>query len=73
MLARGQPLDLRLSAGDLGPLGGHHRCRLTGAVFVGAETVVAVAYDVARIRLENLAGGGWLVGASSDAYREWGP
>jgi hypothetical protein len=41
-------------------------------VFVGAETVVAVAYEVARIRLENLAGAGWLVGASSDAYREWG-
>ena len=41
-------------------------------MFVGAETVVAVAYEVAGIRLENLAGGGWLAGASSDAYREWG-
>ena len=41
-------------------------------MFVGAETVVAVAYEVACIRLEDLAGGGWLVGASRDAYGEWG-
>jgi hypothetical protein len=33
---------------------------------------VAVAYEVAWIRLEDLARGGWLAGASSDAYSEWG-
>jgi hypothetical protein len=41
-------------------------------VFVGAETVVDVAYDVARVRLEHLARDGWLAGASGDAYGEWG-
>ena len=41
-------------------------------MFVGAETVVTVAYEVACIRLENLARGGWLADASSDAYSEWG-
>ena len=46
--------------------------RLTGAVFVSAETVVNVAFDVARARLARLAGlaGGWLAGASGDAYAE---
>ena len=34
--------------------------------------MVDVAYDVARVRLENLARDGWLVGASGDAYGEWG-
>jgi hypothetical protein len=45
--------------------------RLTGAVFVSAETVVSVAFDVARARLAGLAGG-WLAGASGDAYAEGG-
>ena len=45
--------------------------RLTGAVFVSAETVVNVAFDVARDRLAGLAGG-WLAGASVDAYAEGG-
>lgn len=45
--------------------------RLTGAVFVSAETVVNVAFDVARARLAGLAGG-WLAGASRDAYTEGG-
>jgi len=40
-------------------------------VFVGAETIVDVAYDVARGRLEHLACDGWLVVASGDAYGEW--
>jgi hypothetical protein len=43
--------------------------RLTGAVFVSAETVVNVAFDVARTRLARLVGG-WLAGASGDAYAE---
>jgi hypothetical protein len=43
--------------------------RLTGAVFVNAETVVNVAFDVARVRLAGLAGG-WLADASGDAYAE---
>jgi hypothetical protein len=41
-------------------------------VFVGGQTVVDVTYDVARIRLENLARGGWLAAASGDVYGEWG-
>ena len=45
--------------------------RLTGAVFVSAETVVSVAFDVARARLAGLAGG-WLADASGDAYAEGG-
>jgi hypothetical protein len=45
--------------------------RLTAAVFVSAETVVTVAFDVARARLAGLAGG-WLAGASGDAYAEGG-
>jgi hypothetical protein len=43
--------------------------RLTDAVFVSAETVVDVAFDAARGRLAGLAGG-WLAGASGDAYAE---
>jgi hypothetical protein len=41
-------------------------------VFVGAETVVDVTCDIARVRLTNLARGGWLAGASGDAYGKWG-
>ena len=40
-------------------------------MFVGAETIVDVAYDVARGRLEHLARDGWLAGASGDAYGDW--
>ncbi len=43
----------------------------TGAVFVDAQTVVDVTFDLARVRLANLARGGWLAGASGDAYGEW--
>jgi hypothetical protein len=46
--------------------------RFTECVFVSAETVVDVPFDVARTRLVNLARRGWLVGASDDAYGEWG-
>jgi len=52
-------------------VGGWAGVRLTGAVFVSAETVVNVAFDVARARLAGLAGG-WLAGASGDAYAEGG-
>ncbi|HEY6296779.1 MAG TPA: hypothetical protein VIX15_14045, partial [Streptosporangiaceae bacterium] len=38
---------------------------------MSAETVVNVAFDVARARLAGLAGG-WLAGASGDAYAEGG-
>lgn len=31
-----------------------------------------VTFDVARVRLANLARGGWLAGASDEAYGEWG-
>lgn len=41
-------------------------------MFVGAETVLDVTFDVARMRLANLARTGWLAGASGDAYGEWG-
>jgi hypothetical protein len=41
-------------------------------VFVGAETVVDVVFDVAQVRLANLARGGWLADASGDAYGELG-
>lgn len=41
-------------------------------MFVSAETVVDVTADVARVRLTNLARGGWLAGASGDAYSELG-
>jgi len=41
-------------------------------VFVGAETVVDVIFDVAQVRLANLARGGWLADASDDAYGELG-
>jgi len=41
-------------------------------VFVSAEAVVDVPFDVARVRLVNLARAGWLAGASGDAYGEWG-
>ena len=34
--------------------------------------MVDVTFEVARIRLDNLARGGWLAGASGDAYGEWG-
>jgi len=46
--------------------------RFTGCVFVSAETVTDVPFDVARVRLMSLAHGGWLAGASGDAYCEWG-
>jgi hypothetical protein len=39
-------------------------------VFVGAETVVDAVFDVAQVRLANLARGGWLADASDDAYGE---
>jgi hypothetical protein len=41
-------------------------------VFVAAQTVVDVTFDLARVRLANLARGGWLAGASGDAFGEWG-
>jgi hypothetical protein len=41
-------------------------------VFVNAQTVVDVSFDLARERLANLARDGWLAGASGDAYGEWG-
>lgn len=43
----------------------------TGAVFVGAETVVDASFDVACERLANLARGGWLASASREAHGEW--
>ncbi len=63
--------DLGPPARDFGPWVGEAGVRLTGAVFVSAETVVHVAFDVARARLAGLAGG-WLAGASDDAYAEGG-
>lgn len=63
--------DLGPLARDFGPWVGKVGVRLTGAVFVSAETVVHVAFDVARARLAGLAGG-WLAGASGDAYAEGG-
>jgi hypothetical protein len=63
--------DFGPRARDFGPWVGEAGVRLTGAVFVSAETVVNVAFDVARIRLAGLAGG-WLAGASDDAYAEGG-
>jgi hypothetical protein len=41
-------------------------------VFVGAETVVDIAFDVAQVRLANLARDGWLADASDYAYGELG-
>jgi hypothetical protein len=41
-------------------------------VFIGAETVVDAVFDVAQVRLANLARGGWLADASDDAYGELG-
>jgi len=39
---------------------------------VSAETVTEVSFDTARVRLMGLAQGGWLAGASCEAYRELG-
>ena len=41
-------------------------------MFVSAETVAEVSFDAARIRLMGLAQGGWLAGASREAYGELG-
>jgi hypothetical protein len=65
MARRGQNRDFR-------PLGASRLLGFTGPVFVGAETVVDVTFAVAQVRLANLARGGWLAGASGDAYGEWG-
>jgi hypothetical protein len=40
-------------------------------VFVDAQTVVDATFDLARVRLADLARDGWLAGASGDAYGEW--
>jgi hypothetical protein len=53
-------------------MGEEYLTEFTGAVFVGSETVVEVAFDVARVRLADLARAGWLAGASDDAYGELG-
>jgi hypothetical protein len=39
-------------------------------MFVSAETVAEVGFDAARARLAGLARGGWLAGASGEAFRE---
>jgi hypothetical protein len=41
-------------------------------VFVSAETVAGVGFEAARARLTGLARGGWLAGASREAYGELG-
>jgi hypothetical protein len=48
------------------------RREFTGAVFLSAQTVVDVTFDLARVRLADLARDGWLADASGDAYGEWG-
>src|SRR5579862_9258101 len=71
LLAPPRTSDFGPPARDFGPWVGEVGVRLTGAVFVSAETVVNVGFDVARARLAGLAGG-WLAGASGDAYAEGG-
>jgi len=44
---------------------------LTGAVFIRAEMLAGVAFEVAVARLRDLAGG-WLAGASWQAYHDEG-
>ena len=39
-------------------------------MFVSAETVAEVGFDSARVRLMGLAQGGWLAGASREAFGE---
>jgi hypothetical protein len=40
-------------------------------MFVGSEVPLDVSFGVACARMATLAHGGWLGGASGDAYREW--
>jgi len=39
-------------------------------MFTGDEVLLDVSFDTARARLADLTRGGWLAGASEDAYRE---
>jgi hypothetical protein len=45
---------------------------LTGGMFVSAETVAEVGFDAAQAGLMGLARGGWLAGASREAFGELG-